>query len=68
MINEILAKIPEATRDRLERELSNNFDDSVSYIHGVCAGCYDCGVIDFDEYEILYRYYSDRLYNGGNAQ
>lgn len=68
MINEILAKLPEATRERLEREAHCDYDLSncFGYICGVLAATRDFGVINWDEYDTLRDHYFAVL--RGNAR
>ena len=68
MINEILAKLPETLRDRLESEAHSGYGFACcfNYICGVLAASRDFGVISFYEYEILRDHYIAIL-KGGNA-
>ena len=73
MINEILAKIPEYVIRDLNWYVSKaNDDDSRRIfswaIFGICSTLSNLDVISLSENEKLYTYYSNRLYEGGNAQ
>lgn len=59
MINEILAKLPTMTQERLEREVCSGygFSHCYDYICGVLSAARDFGAIDFDEYETLRDHY-----------
>ena len=72
MINEILAKIPHKTIDRLEAYVRGGNTSAASYrmlyelrITTACSVLFDAEIITMAERETLSHYYRNRLYNGG---